>query len=279
MLFRHVYCFTGCSFTYGGKLLNIYLKHICKGLLFSMGPALISTASLAATIIVTPASMTWSNPAGENGGGGSSAITGTKPDAGNGSVEIFGDRTRFIFGNQFSAATNFGLVNTVRALTFDWAIAGNSTALLNPDYTPALRLYVQDGRQRSELIWEGAYNNTYGHTVKDQFYSTGVGDNFYQFKTGFGVTTTGGSQVNQSITDWAKSFGEGAFVSAISVGAGSSAGSLYHAFADNVTLDISGNSTTYNFETSARAVPEPTTIALLGLGLLGFAASRRKSTK
>ena len=42
------------------------------------------------------------------------------------------------------------------------------------------------------------------------------------------------------------------------------AGSDVTSFIDNVTVN---------------AVPEPTTVALLGLGLLGFAASRRKSAK
>lgn len=57
---------------------------------------------------------------------------------------------------------------------------------------------------------------------------------------------------------------------------GSSAGAGYRSFADNIAIGLNGATTTYNVELAAADVPEPGSLALIGLGLIGAAVARRK---
>lgn len=229
-------------------------------------------ASAAEVIVNSVAGLasasSWGTLPGENTG--TVAVTSTAPRSGTGSLELTGDRTRAQLGIQYAPfTTNIGNLSEVSSLTFDWRIAGNSVSALNPDYTPALRLLIQNGAVRQELIWEGAYNGTYGNTSRDTWYTSATTDLFY---------ITGGSvNAGMTIADWASTL-TGATVSGISVGAGSTAGVGYHAFADNVSLTRNGVTTTYNFEIAGGAVPEPATWAMLilGMGLVGGTMRSRR---
>ena len=231
----------------------------------------------ASTVVITPADTSWRViPNGPTDG--TATITNAAPRSGNGSLELTGDRTRFAYGTIFpnAGSAHIAELSNVSALTFDWRIAGDAVPLLNPDYTPALRLSIFDSASgsRKDLVWEGAYNGTYGNTLRDTWYSTTASSLFY----------LNGTSVNdgRTIAAWVSAFGANSFVGGISVGQGSSAGVGYHAFVDNVTLTTTSGSTTYNFETAAAAVPEPATWGMIiaGFGMMGASMRyRRRSAK
>jgi hypothetical protein len=217
-------------------------------------------AAQANTVVVTPGGA-WTNPVGENGGGGSSAITNTAARSGNGSVEMFGDRTRFVLGNLYSPASNLGLLSGFTDLAFDYMLATDSTSNLGPDYTPALRVTFWDHGVKDEFVWEAAYNGLYGTLDNGVWYSTNSSSTFYK-------KSLGNENNQHTLTDWLGGVSADAYVSAVYFGVGSSVGSGYHTFADNVVA----NGTTYNFETAGSgAVPEPATWAMmvLGFGAIG----------
>ncbi len=195
-------------------------------------------------------------------------------------MELTGDKTRFSFGNSslspfFKPTTNLGNLNAVSNFTFDWMVdhRGNGPGAA-ASYSPALRLHIWDKGTSTELVWENAYNGS-APAVLGTWYTTDMDDNFWR-------TGSGGALYDRSISDWvSKYYSVNAYIYAISVGVGSSAGSEYHAFADNVTLSfVNGPSTTYNFEARpGGAVPDSGgTLLMLGSALTGLALWKRKST-
>ncbi|MDB5842359.1 MAG: motif putative anchor domain protein [Herminiimonas sp.] len=214
------------------------------------------------------------------------AVTETKPRSGNGSVEM----SLTDSSGKADFAYNWGFVNgrtlgNLTALSYDWYRDGASTAAAH--LQPAYRLvYDTDGNaatttDQGYLIWEQVYNGT---TLSNQWVSSNILDgNFWQrqFSPGFTVENFG-----TTLAEWtngprpgnADQLSANTAILGIEFGIGSGWNGTFTGFVDNVAFGFQDEDLTrFNFEVRAGAdVPEPASVALVGLGLLGLAAARKR---
>ena len=226
------------------------------------------TAGLAhaATIEVFPTDTSWK--ATDKAKGGSAAITGDAPRSGDGSVELHGDKVRWTY------TASLGALTDVVGLGFDWSVAPTSISDLSKDYSPALRLLIRSGLTNKELIWEGAYNGVSGIDYGTWYNVDPLTAKFYM-----GI---GNENAAKTLADWAADTNMKNYtVRGISVGVGSSVGTGYEAYADNVRFITKTGDTTWNFNLteSAAAVPEPTTWAMMIIGFGAVGAMVRTSRR
>ena len=240
---------------------------------------------------------------GEDTGGGYTAVTTAAPRDGTGSLEIHGDRSRFVIGNIYGNATN-GLFNldTLSSFTFDHRTDATTSA--QPHAEPVARLQVFDNTRgvRAEITWEGVYNGGTAGVVPtlDQWLTAGPSSLFYINVRSNGAAFTGanagtsladgatgvvyvnGNQYNSAVSTLESFFSDQTYVTGVSFGAGSGFGAGFTGYVDDAHLNLTnGDSVSFNFEpAAAAAVPEPASWAMMigGFGLVGGALRRRTAS-
>ncbi len=216
------------------------------------------------------------------------AITGTQARSGNGSMQMSltdgSGKADYAYSWGFVADRTLG---SLSALSYDWYRSSSSA---NPaTQQPALRLsFDADGNaattnDRGYLVWEQTYQTQSTVAVDTWVSSNALSGDIWQRRFSPGTTI---EQYDTDLDEWANgaTFGGALVLSGatailgIEFGIGSGWNGAFNGFVDNVSFGFGTTpATTFNFELArGNDVPEPLTLGLVALGLLGVAASRRK---
>jgi|GEM_PF-829834 len=207
--------------------------------------------------------------------GGAVGINGNLPHDGNGSVYFSGASSNSKAGIAFRPGGVIGLLSELTTLSYDYIRTGGGAAA---HFAPAIKLEVTANGKSGSLVWEPVYN---GYSTNDPidldtwYHGNAIGGTFWATNALF----ANGVNTFKSLDDWVATLGPASKITGIYVGIGSGWGGSFSGAADNIAFGFNGDSTTYNFNLSPAAVPEPGSIAMGliagGLGL-GAAAWRRR---
>jgi hypothetical protein len=281
------------------------MKTIFRAALAVLSMSALAATAQAGTITVTPADLgapgslnQWYLDNLRTAGPGSpytstttAGITTTQPRSGNGSVEMSltdgSGKADYVYSWGYVEGRTLG---NLSALSYDWFRDGSSTVAGH--LQPALRLtYDADGNPLTTgdtgyLIFEQVYNApSFNDPVPtNQWVSSNIiGANFWMRQFAPGNTV---ESFDNTLAEWmggahpsgvADVLSANSAILGLEFGIGSGWNGTFRGNVDNVTFGFGRDSTTFNFETRAADVPEPASLALVGLGLLGVCLRRRKS--